>query len=88
MTGPDPTLIKANPPAGSGGQPSTSETFVEVTYHVESELDSSITESKTESTMESSPITPSDPVRNLSYTKSGFYKLEFLTRLFNLMYSF
>ncbi len=87
MTGPDPTLIKANPPAGSGGQPSTSGTFVEETFHVESELVSSITESKTESTMQSPPITPSDTVRNLSYTKSGFYRLEFLTRLFNLMFS-
>ena len=87
MAGPDPTLIKANPPAGSGGQPPTSQTSVEVTHHVESELDSSITESKTESTMESPPITPSATVRNLSYTKSGFYRLEFLTRLFNVMCS-
>ncbi len=57
MTGPDPTLIKANPPAGSVGQPPTSETFVEVTHHVESGLDSSITESKTELIMDSPPIT-------------------------------
>ncbi len=61
MTGPNPTLIKANPPAGSKGQPLTSETFVEVTHHVESGLDSSITESKTESIVDSSPITPFDP---------------------------
>ncbi len=66
MTGPDPTLIKANPPAGSGGQPSTSTTFVEVPNHVESELDSSITESNPESTAESPPITPSASVRNNS----------------------
>ncbi len=66
MTGPDPTLIKANPPVGSGGEPPTSETFVEVTHHVESELDRSITESKTESKVDSPPITPSDPVRNYS----------------------
>jgi hypothetical protein len=64
MTGPDPTLIKANPPAGSGGQPSTSETFVEVPNLVESELDSSITESNPESTVESPHITPSASVRN------------------------
>ncbi len=64
MTGPDPTLIKANPPTGSGGQPPISETFVEVTHHVESELDSSITESKTESIVNSPPITPFDPVRD------------------------
>ena len=88
MTGPDPTLIKANPPAGSGGQPPTADTFVEVTHHVESGLDSSITESKTESTVESTPITPSEPVRNLSYTTLGIYRFEFLTRLFNLMYRF
>ncbi len=63
MTGPDPTLIKANPPAGSGGQPSTSETSVEVPNHVESEIDSSITELNPESTVESPPITSSASVR-------------------------
>jgi hypothetical protein len=66
MTGPDPTLVKANSPAGSGGQPPNSETLVEVTHHVESERNSSITESKKEAGVDSPPITPSASVRNNS----------------------
>ena len=66
MTGPDPTLIKANPPAGSGGQPPTSETLVEVTHHVMSKRNSSMTESKSDAGVDSPPITPSASVRNNS----------------------
>ena len=86
MTGPDPTLIKTIPPAGSAGQQSTSTTFEEVLHHVESKLDSSIQQSKTESTVDSPRITPTEPVHNLSYITLGIYRFEFLTRLFNLMY--
>jgi hypothetical protein len=85
MTGPDPTLIKAIPPAGSAGQQSTSTTFVEVLNHVESKLDSSIQQSKTESIVDSPRITPTEPVHNLSYITLGIYRYEFLTTLFNLM---
>jgi hypothetical protein len=88
MTGPDPTLIKALPPAGSAGQQSTSTTFEEVLNHGESKLDSSIQQSKTESIVDSPRITPTEPVHNLSYITLGIYRFEFLTRLFNLMYRF
>ncbi len=64
MTGLDPALIKPKLTAGSGGQPPTSETFVEVPNLVESELDSSMTESNPESKVESPHVTPSASVRN------------------------
>lgn len=87
MTGPDPTLIKALPPAGSAGQQSTSagQQSTSDPTHVESKLDSSIQQSKTESIVDSPRITPTEPVHNLSYITLGIYRYEFLTTLFNLM---
>jgi hypothetical protein len=88
MTGPDPTLIKVNPPAGSGDQPPTSETLVEVTHHVMSERNISMTESKSDTGVDSPPNTPVASVRNNSKCESILYMCECLTTLFHLMYSF
>jgi hypothetical protein len=84
MTGPDPTLIKANPPVGSGGQPQTSETLVEVTTDIRN---SAMTESKSNVVVDSPPITPSASVRNNSKFETMMYICECLTTLFHLMYS-
>jgi hypothetical protein len=87
MRGPDPTLIKAIPPAGSAGQQSTSagQQSTSDPTHVESKLDSSIQQSKTELIVDAPRITPTQPVHNLSYITLGIYRYEFLTTLFNLM---